>query len=379
MANQDSAAEPLHPSPDRSPSPVQQDSESRGKQKSKNNSKSSPELIKILVIVAAVLGLIALILSAWASYLWWHWPWCITAPGLSLAIAAIILVFACSDHEEAALCCACIAIILNACAFIWCAVEIGLCHSYQGPLQPGNWHTVSKNIDSKKHDVDKAYEYYGYKYLCNGRCYDWGFEAEVLSKKMDCKREVEQWFIDKYLKDFVSCTTSHYPGVDTYIESPIYQTHVDRQMARHVEYAPNEEKDLAKDLDDFCADYDDQKFVEKRNKCDQKLEDKFEPKCKPKYGGWLFTKGKFEEIKKKDACEKEDDQHTDVYNEGIWKKIGIQFKADVKKLDKNYGAFRCVAKKETILGIPGIPGRRETTTTTSHDSDPFYDSGFGKR
>jgi len=379
--------EPFRPSPVRSPSSVKQDSENGGKQK---NSKSSLGLLKILVIVAAGLGLLALILSAWASYLWWYWPWCITVPGLSLAIAAVILVFACSDHEEAALCCACIAIILNAFAFIWCAVEIGLCHSYQGPILGAvrvMLITFTKNMLETKNEVDKARQYYEMKHYCHGRCYDWGFEAEWRSNQMDCNRLVEQWFFDKYLTStdkFAVCTTRHYEGVDSYANSPIYKTHEDRVSARHTEYPPKEEKELAKALDKICSDYDDQKFVEKRNECDEQLEDKFKPECKEEYGGWVFTKGKEEDIEK-DECKSGSNQKTPVYTEGVWSKIGaIRFlngEHKAQKLDdKNY--------KEVIKCEMVEMGKSETPEIPDYDSEmpemperpeiPDM-SGFGKR
>merc|ERR1719283_505663 len=144
-------------------------------------------------------------------------------------------------------------------------------------------------------------------YICQGRCYDWSYQKERLTMKMDCDRKVEKWYLNKYLDKMSNgCQTSAYEGVDSYWESPIYQSHEDIVKANRVQYgksgsAKAEQKIWKEKLKDFCDNFDGAtELAEKINKCEKKLKKSFKPKCFKEYGGYFFAEGKkMEEIEKK--------------------------------------------------------------------------------
>ena len=130
---------------------------------------------------------------------------------------------------------------------------------------------------------------------------------------IDCRRKQEKWFFDKYLTESTSkyshCSSEGgYNGVDSYRNSPIWQTHWDIVEANKREYNDKTKKSYQESMDNFCKDFDVSEFTKKRDKCDEKIEKNFEPKCFENKGNgrMLFGKGeKAEKLKKKDGCKSE--------------------------------------------------------------------------
>jgi len=273
----------------------------------------------IIALVADVLTAVASVLSCYCSYLWWDWPWVLTVPALALGIVACIMgafnAFGFKGHDEAVYVCAAITIILALAAIIWCAVEIAWCHSYQGSLYSDEVDDAigdfSIKVDTFEEMISKHHYNMEYGHLCKGRCYDWSNRKELLTKKMDCDRKVEKWYLHKYLDKMPNgCQTSAYLGVDSYSQSPIYQSHGDIVMANKVQYGKSEsaeaEQKIRKEkLKDICDNFDGAtKLAEKIKECEKKLKKSFKPKCFKEYGGFFFAKGRaVKEIEKKDECE----------------------------------------------------------------------------
>jgi len=297
--------------------------------------KSGFTIAKIIAIVALVLALIAMGLSIYCTLLWWDWPWVFTAPALVLAIAALIFAFAFKGHDEAVLCCAAIGAILALAALIWCSVEIVWCNSYQGRLDVvfggsggsgGSSGSGTKSLsllfqlDEKKTELEKQEFMHSKGHLCKGRCYDWSYEKAKLAREIDCKRKVEKWFKDKYLKGgkISHCTSEAvYKGVDTYESSPIHLSHKDIVEGNKFRYPKDSlthsEKILQETLDTFCAKFDVGKYLERRKECDDHLKNEFKPTCKKEYGGFVFEKGDEEAItKNRDACKLAEDNYIDA-------------------------------------------------------------------
>jgi len=298
--------------------------------------KSGFTIPKIIALVAAIFTLVALGLSIYCTLLWWDWPWVLTAPALALVIVALVFAFVFKGHDEAVLVCAAIGIILALAAIIWCAVELAWCNSYQGQLFSKDVEKVVTEvikIKPNKFEIMKLKHQNGH--ICKGRCYDWSNRKERLTMEMDCNRKVEKWYLGKYLDKMKHCKRSAYEGVDSYSESPIYQSHEDIVKANKVQYgkgkilgatADSARKDKLKEI---CDNFDDaKKFAKKIKKCEKKLKEKYAPKCYEKYGGFLFAKGEpgkndvWEKIKKSDACKmKVDDDKVSVHKETKYYKL----------------------------------------------------------
>jgi len=259
-------------------------------------------------------------------------------------IVAVVFAFAIKGHDEAVLCCAGIGGVLALSALIWCAVELAWCHSYQGPVHERPGKTTVEDIEKKTDPYFKAKSYYEYRRFCHGRCYDWAYERARLTLEMDCKRESEKWFMDNFFTEsqitITKFKTSGYAGVDSYKSSPIYESHSDVVDSNKYEYhpksgVPGSASEYKADLDKFCAKFDDSKFIEKRDKCDKKIEEKFEPKCYKEYGKWMFAKGeKAVDIKKKDACMS---NKNPIYGDTKWLKLmsgSPSFKKNAQESDK---------------------------------------------
>jgi len=272
--------------------------------------KSGFTITKIIALVAAIFTLVALGLSIYCTLLWWDWPWVLTAPALALVIVALVFAFVIKGHDEAVLVCAAIGIILALAAIIWCAVELVWCNSYQGELVDGEKY-ILKTIGKDKKVKGRIYHDNGH--LCKGRCYDWSYRKEALKMAGDCRRKQEKWFSDKYLtkstSKYSSCSSKGgYNGVDSYRDSPIWQTHEDIVVANKKEFSSETKKSYQESMDNFCKDFDVSEFTKKRDKCDKKIKKDFEPKCfenKGK-GSILFGKGKkAKKLKEKDGCKSE--------------------------------------------------------------------------
>ena len=67
-----------------------------------------------------------------------------TAPALTLALAAVIISFVAPSHKDATLTCAIIGIIFSIGVIAWCAVDLAACHSFQGPYHTRTWEKVNK-------------------------------------------------------------------------------------------------------------------------------------------------------------------------------------------------------------------------------------------
>ena len=92
---------------------------------------------------------------------------------------------------------------------------------------------------------------------------------------IDCRRKQEKWFFDKYLTESTSkyshCSSEGgYNGVDSYRNSPIWQTHWDIVEANKREYNDKTKKSYQESMDNFCKDFDVSEFTKKRDKCDKK-------------------------------------------------------------------------------------------------------------
>jgi len=291
-------------------------------------------LDKIIAIVAFVFAIIALALTIMLHLLWWYWPWCVTAPALTLALAAVIISFVAPSHKDATLTCAIIGIIFSIGVIAWCAVDLSACHSYQGPYHTRTWKkkfvpmlSPTEALRAEKKDpeyemksdlksylldregIEKQYFYYQNGQYCQGRCFDWARKKKLMKKMHSCNEKVEKWFEEKLLNSSSrSCQwnkrigegkiESPVAGVDTYSASPIYLTHLDVQEKKKWRYSEEEEKKLKKQEEKFCEKFEvDEvdKFIEQRDKCEKEMEEKFSPKCQTKELTWEETKQSFKE------------------------------------------------------------------------------------
>lgn len=320
--------------------------------------KSGFTIPKIVTLVAAIFLLVALALNIWVTLLWWYWPWVITAPALVLVIVAVVFAFAIKGHDEAVLCCAGIGGVLALSALIWCAVELAWCHSYQGPLHTYDGEVLSvSELTKKTTEIEliqdpylKAKTYSTYGKLCNGRCYDWAHRSAVRTMKIDCDRETEKWFRKKFFTagqlQITRCDKSGYEGVDSYHFSPIFQSHRDIVDRNKINYHPSSKSlssadSLREALGKFCEKFDDAKFIEKRRKCDDKIEEKFKPKCIKEQGGWKYEKGKdSDEIDKLEAC-RSGKPKTPVLDSTKWGQIGTGFKEDEELKADDFNQANC--------------------------------------
>jgi len=261
---------------------------------------------QILAIVALIITLVAVGLSIWCSLLWWDWPFVITIPALSLALAAVVLAFVAPSHFDAILCCSVIGLIFGLAGLIWCAVEIGFCHSYQGPLANvegmnvyiDKYDKFKEKLDKLKEDYIKAkYFHDNYGFKCNGECYDWWYRKEELILKAECQQASEKWFLDKQfksVKDKICGFNQAYDHVDSYKDSPIYKTH-EKIAENNVQYPSSgdySKSSLKAELKKICAKFNVDKFVKQREKCDKKLKKKFDPGCWKEKNKFVFQKGK---------------------------------------------------------------------------------------
>jgi len=308
-----------------------------------------------LAVGALIISLFAVGLSIWCSLLWWDWPFVITIPALSLALAAVVLAFVAPKHVDAILCCSVIGFIFGLAGLIWCAVEIGFCHSYQGPLKI-KYDEFKLKLDALPGEYTKAKHYYDeYGPKCNGECYDWWYQKEMFIMNAECKQASEKWFLDKHFKKGVgygNCQFDDaYDSVDSYHASPIYLTH--KAIADNNKVYPDSglwsKSTLKAELKKICKDFDKnvKKFLKNREKCDKKLKKNFEPKCVNDRHGIYFTKGKVGDQRDIDDCykkEKEgtagcnnnnDNEYAQVYCDSKYVKVGAEFlpegKADVTK------------------------------------------------
>lgn len=64
-----------------------------------------------------------------------------------------------------------------------------------------------------------------------------------------------------------------YYKVDSYWEGPIHRTHKQQEDAKQIVIASQEER--RKELDEFCQNFDSDKFIETRDKCDEGLRKEF--------------------------------------------------------------------------------------------------------
>jgi len=295
-------------------------------------------LDKIIAIVAFVFAIIALALTIMLHLLWWYWPWCVTAPALTLALAAVIISFVAPSHKDATLTCAIIGIIFSIGVIAWCAVDLSACHSYQGPYHTRTWkpkfvpitlpsvEDIAKPKDPEyemksdlksylleREGMEKQYFYYQKGLFCQGRCFDWAHKKKLMMKMHSCDEKVEKWFEEKLLNSSSrSChwnnqgvikspvagnlkVLSPVAGVDTYSASPIYLTHQDAQDKKKWRYSEEEENKLKKQEKNFCEKFEVDKFIEKRDKCEEEMEKKFSPKCQTEELTWEETKLSYKE------------------------------------------------------------------------------------
>ena len=116
--------------------------------------------------------------------------------------------------------------------------------------------------------------------------------------RMDCKCETEKWFRENFFKEnqieISQCTKSDYEGVDSYQDSPIWQSHHNIVDFNKFKYhpksgLPGSKSELDASRAKFCEKFDDAMFIEKRRKCQDKIEGKFGPKCIKEQGGWKIA------------------------------------------------------------------------------------------
>jgi len=283
-------------------------------------------LPQILAIVAIIITLVALVLAIYCALLWWFWPLVLALPALTLAIVAIILAFVASSHIEAIIVCSALGIIFGFCGLVWGAVEIALCHSYQGPLDPTityeDWLADIDDIKGKDEEYRKAEAYHNnelLKNVCKGRCYDWFYRRQIWGSIGSCKQatqdEVEEEFLTKGEKvggkKINNCNFEGIaPGVDTIQLSPIYLTHMDYyEGSRQVfaEGAKDDKSSRETALGEYCDKFDVTKFVEQRGKCDAKLEKIGEFSCRMDFASMVFDAkpSKCKEIPKIKECKME--------------------------------------------------------------------------
>jgi len=285
-------------------------------------------LPQILAIVAIIITLVALVLAIYCALLWWFWPLALTLPALTLAMIAIILAFVASSHSEAIIVCSALGIIFGLCGLVWGAVEIALCHSYQGPLKTTLYYTkFLEHVDKMKgkdFKYKKAQIYHQpldiqhpqltaqYASFCRGRCYDWFYKKQILMQRASCGTATQENFKDKFLKSgskYVCQFEQIALGVDQYFVSPIYQTHMDfyersRQIFSEDAKENKSSREIA--LGKFCDNLDVTELVEQRKKCDAKLEKEFKPICRSDIGTRAFdvTKSKCADISQIKECNK---------------------------------------------------------------------------
>ena len=259
---------------------------------------------------------------------WWYWPLCVSTPALVLGIFAVLAAFLAADLRSAAVSCGIIGIILSLGVITWCSVDLALCYSYQGPEVPDLFDKLSKKLSPSSDPdhwpntpLEKAYYYHTNGYFCAGACYDWNFRKKYLSKIYECQQTIEKWMVEKQLGKTVKYCMYQYnyqpgsntPGVShlgSYLDSPIYQTHAYITQRKGFYYSEGEERSLRDDREKFCRNFDVSKFTEERQKCDEKLEESFRPRCemslmkeqpsRPKWKvGYNFQGDLTEEIKEK--------------------------------------------------------------------------------
>jgi len=289
-------------------------------------------LPQILAIVAIIITLIALVLAIYCALLWWFWPLVLAIPALTLAIVAIILAFVASSHIEAIIVCSALGIIFGFCGLVWGAVEIALCHSYQGHLRPTityvNW---LETADKIKDDYAKAEYFHSHaEETCKGRCYDWFYQKQILGSQAACLKAtqdyVKEYFLTKggdYSGKYGSCQfTQIGSGVDQYEASPIYRTHRDYYDGSRQVFAEGAKDDKSSreiELGKFCDKFDVTKFVEQREKCDAKLEKFGKFECRPDFATLVFKvkESKCEEIPKIKECKKEGIGYLDRHHQRL--------------------------------------------------------------
>jgi len=288
-------------------------------------------LPQILAIVAIIITLVALVLAIYCALLWWFWPLVLAIPALTLAIVAIILAFVASSHIEAIIVCSALGIIFGFCGLVWGAVEIALCHSYQGPL--ATTHTYEEtleyidNIKGKDKDYRKAEFYHNYELkrgYCKGACYDWFYQKQILGSQAACVKDTQDYVQENFLTKggdhpgkYGSCQFRQIgDGVDQYEASPIYKTHESYyEGSRQVfaEGAKDDKSSRETALGQYCDKFDVEAFVEQREKCDAKLEKFGEFVCLPNFALLVFQvkESKCKEIPKIKECKMESDVHPD--------------------------------------------------------------------
>jgi len=137
--------------------------------------------------------------------------------------------------------------------------------------------------------------------------------------KTNCQRDSEKWFMKNHFKkgsQYKYCDSTSYVGTDSYSDSPIYRTH--EKITEYNKEAYPESGDFSlserkKALKDFCKDFNVDKFVKQRKKCDKKLKKKFEPGCSNENHGIRFKKGTKSELIEVKDCN--DEKHPQVYQE----------------------------------------------------------------
>jgi len=295
---------------------------------------------KITAIVALILTIIAVALSAVLTTYWWDWPWAVTTPALALSLTALILAFL--KFDSAALTAGVVGVILAIGAIVWCALELSWCSSYQGKLDM-EW-TAEALKKAMKNDFVE-FETYGDKkvfkakwfyeaetadkggskstynpYMCSGRTFDWSYRKEAIILKHDCGVETAKALYNKE-KEVKESTSekARYDGVDSYEDSPIYQTHADISDRNEMFYTvPAKNRSTIKEaLDKFCTkNFKVEAFLEARKKCDAALEKQFKPKCSVKYKTYAFSVGTMEELEKLEACrlKKEGEMSQELYS-----------------------------------------------------------------
>jgi len=307
---------------------------------------SASKLEKIalyIAIVALVLCLIALALSCYLAMLWWYWNLVLTVPALAIALVALFFAPLCPKkkmplfqpgHHEISLGFGALGILLGLSGLIWCCVEIGWAHTYQGSMSPFS----SGDPAPLRHRRSRSVNSNGYQ--CYGRAYDWGYRSQGIVMEKNCERKKaklqkkNQGKVGDLAKEIIPHQSGHsagwpkYEGVDSYKDSPVYQTHKDIVGKNSADYMLTSLAKTAatEKLAKTCKDFDElmktSKFYENREKCDKALK-KLKPKCeKDKEGKSYEYKYTVEDPAKHkeaaDACKanKEGEEESKYYRAG---------------------------------------------------------------
>jgi len=288
---------------------------------------SASKLEKIalyIAIVALVLCLIALALSCYLAMLWWYWNLVLTVPALAIALVALFFAPLCPKkkmplfqpgHHEISLGFGALGIILGLAGLIWCCVEIGWAHTNQGGPSLGVKNRIRRSPDPSKGFGGLSFEA---GFQCHGQAFDWSYRSKALVMQHDCKVKNAKFRknLAKSAEGAVNALADaagklrrrrrsgdcciegggwpSYNGVDSYSDSPVYETHNVIVQYNSRSYIPTPSAMLtlhqtAHDAACVAFDKDLKEFYKAREKCDKAFK-KMKPKCDEGEGKYKFTK-----------------------------------------------------------------------------------------